>query len=136
MIVIFFSKIFIGYFLCICVNKWEKESLKKTYLFQGRGETGEFLCKHAGVSKVTFTGSISTGQKITKTCADTMKKITMELGGKSALIVFSDCDLKNAVKATLMGNFLTQGEVSSLIFFPSEIILLKQHNIKTSLNNP
>lgn len=46
-----------------------------------------------------------------------MKKITMELGGKSALIVFSDCDIKNAVKATLMGNFLTQGEVSSLIIF-------------------
>lgn len=52
-----------------------------------------------------------------KTCADSMKKITMELGGKSALIVFSDCEIKNAVKATLMGNFLTQGEVSSLIIY-------------------
>lgn len=69
------------------------------------------------MSKVTFTGSVSTGQKIIKTCAETMKKITMELGGKSALIIFSDCDLKNAVKATLMGNFLTQGEVSSLMIF-------------------
>lgn len=56
-----------------------------------------------------------------------MKKITMELGGKSALIVFSDCDLKNAVKATLMGNFLTQGEVSSLIIFFIQTVFLKQH---------
>lgn len=86
-------------------------------MFQGGQETGELLCKHPGVSKVTFTGSVNTGQKIMKTCADTMKKVTMELGGKSALIVFSDCDLKNAVKATLMGNFLTQGEVSSFIYF-------------------
>lgn len=45
----------------------------------------------------------------------------MELGGKSALIIFSDCDLKNAVKATLMGNFLSQGEVS--IFFLIIIII-------------
>lgn len=58
-----------------------------------------------------------------KTCADTMKKVTMELGGKSALIVFSDCDLKNAVKATLMGNFLTQGEVSNLIIFSPKLLL-------------
>lgn len=73
------------------------------------------MCKHPGVSKVTFTGSVNTGQKIIKMCADTMKKVTMELGGKSALIVFSDCDLEAAVKSTLIGNFLTQGEVSSLI---------------------
>lgn len=89
-------------------------------LFQGGHETGELLCKHAAVAKVTFTGSVSTGQKIMKTCSDTMKRVTMELGGKSALIVFSDCDLKNAVKATLMGNFLTQGEVSK--FFTIYVI--------------
>lgn len=104
--------------------KIDKNNIKKTCLFQGGHETGELLCKHPGVSKVTFTGSISTGQKIIKVCADTIKKITMELGGKSALIVFSDCDLKNAVKATLMGNFLTQGEVSSLITFLPKLFLI------------
>ncbi|GIY22665.1 4-trimethylaminobutyraldehyde dehydrogenase [Caerostris darwini] len=82
-------------------------------IVQGGFETGEYICKNPGVSKVTFTGSVPTGQKIVKSCADTMKKVTMELGGKSALIVFSDCDIVNAVKATLLGNFLTQGEVCS-----------------------
>lgn len=61
-----------------------------------------------------------------------MKKITMELGGKSALIIFSDCDVKNAVKATLMGNFLTQGEVSSLINFFRKINYFKT---EVHLNN-
>ncbi|CAL1276477.1 unnamed protein product [Larinioides sclopetarius] len=82
-------------------------------IVQGGFETGEFICQNPGISKVTFTGSVQTGQKIVKSCADTMKKVTMELGGKSALLVFSDCDLVNAVKATLLGNFLTQGEVCS-----------------------
>lgn len=80
-------------------------------IVQGGHETGELICKHPGIAKVTFTGSVGTGQKIMRTCADTMKQVTLELGGKSALIVFSDCDLQNAIKATLMGNFLTQGEV-------------------------
>ncbi|KFM77685.1 4-trimethylaminobutyraldehyde dehydrogenase, partial [Stegodyphus mimosarum] len=82
-------------------------------VIQGGSETGEFICQHPQVSKVTFTGSVSTGKKIMKSCADTMKKVTLELGGKSALIVFSDSDIKSAVKATLLGNFLTQGEVCS-----------------------
>lgn len=80
---------------------------------QGDGATGEALCSHLGVAKVSFTGSVETGKKIVKSCADTMKKVTMELGGKSALIVFDDSDIVNAVKATLLGNFLTQGEVCS-----------------------
>lgn len=80
---------------------------------QGDGATGEALCSHLHVAKVSFTGSVETGKKIMKSCANTMKKVTMELGGKSALIVFDDCDIVNAVKATLLGNFLTQGEVCS-----------------------
>lgn len=95
------------------------------FKFQGGHETGELLCKHPGVAKVTFTGSVGTGQKIMKSCADTLKKVTMELGGKSALIVFSDCDIKNAVKATLMGNFLTQGEVSNFSFSFVFILIVK-----------
>ncbi|XP_054712595.1 4-trimethylaminobutyraldehyde dehydrogenase-like [Uloborus diversus] len=80
-------------------------------IVQGSHETGELICRHPQISKVTFTGSVGTGQKIIKSCADTMKKVTVELGGKSALLVFSDCDIENAVKATLLGNFFTQGEV-------------------------
>ncbi|XP_067119357.1 4-trimethylaminobutyraldehyde dehydrogenase A-like [Centruroides vittatus] len=82
-------------------------------VIQGDGETGNILCHHPLVSKVTFTGSISTGQKIMKACAEGIKKVTLELGGKSPLIVFGSCDIKEAVKATLLGNFLTQGEVCS-----------------------
>lgn len=80
---------------------------------QGDGETGNILCHHPLVSKVTFTGSVTTGQKIMKACAEGIKKVTLELGGKSPLLVFGSCDINEAVKATLLGNFLTQGEVCS-----------------------
>lgn len=78
---------------------------------QGEGKTGELLCMHPDVAKVSFTGSVPTGQRIMKLCAESMKHVTLELGGKSPLIVFSDTNLVDAVKATLIGNFLTQGEV-------------------------
>lgn len=81
------------------------------YCVQGAVETGEAICKHSDVAKISFTGSVPTGQKILKACADGIKKVTLELGGKSPLIVFDDCDLKNAVKGALIGNFLTQGQV-------------------------
>ena len=51
--------------------------------------------------------------KIMEMAAKGIKPITLELGGKSPLIIFSDCDLENAVKGALMANFLTQGEVST-----------------------
>lgn len=80
-------------------------------LIQGEGKTGELLCMHPDVAKVSFTGSVPTGQRIMKLCAESMKHVTLELGSKSPLIVFSDTNLVDAVKATLIGNFLTQGEV-------------------------
>ncbi|XP_042907116.1 4-trimethylaminobutyraldehyde dehydrogenase A isoform X2 [Parasteatoda tepidariorum] len=82
-------------------------------ILQGGYETGELVCNHPDIAKLTFTGSVVTGQKIVKSCAETMKRVTMELGGKSALLVFPDCNIKNAVKSTLLGNFFTQGEVCS-----------------------
>lgn len=82
-------------------------------VIQGDGRTGEALCSHPSVDKVTFTGSVRSGKKVMKTCADGMKKITLELGGKSPLIVFADSDINESVKAALLGNFLTQGEVCS-----------------------
>jgi betaine-aldehyde dehydrogenase len=78
---------------------------------QGAGATGAALASHPGVAKVSITGSVPTGKRVMHTAADTLKRVTMELGGKSALIVFEDADLEQAVAAAMMGNFYTQGEV-------------------------
>ncbi|XP_061744573.1 4-trimethylaminobutyraldehyde dehydrogenase A [Nerophis ophidion] len=78
---------------------------------QGGAETGTLLCRHPAVAKVSFTGSVPTGKKVMEMSAKTVKQVTLELGGKSPLIIFKDCDLENAVKGALMANFLTQGQV-------------------------
>ncbi|XP_060096934.1 4-trimethylaminobutyraldehyde dehydrogenase-like isoform X2 [Heteronotia binoei] len=80
---------------------------------QGGAATGQFLCQHPSVAKVSFTGSVSTGIKIMEMASHGVKPVTLELGGKSPLLVFSDCVLENAVKGALMANFLSQGEVCS-----------------------
>ncbi|KAF7657170.1 hypothetical protein LDENG_00030940 [Lucifuga dentata] len=78
---------------------------------QGGAETGTLLCHHPMVAKVSFTGSVPTGKKIMEMSAKGVKPVTLELGGKSPLIIFEDCELDNAVKGALMANFLSQGEV-------------------------
>ena len=80
-------------------------------VLQGRGSTGALLAAHPGVAKVSVTGSVPTGKKVMQTAAGTLKRVTMELGGKSPLLVFDDADLEQAVAASMMGNFYTQGEV-------------------------
>jgi betaine-aldehyde dehydrogenase len=80
---------------------------------QGAGAVGQALVRHPGVAKVSVTGSVPTGKRIYADAAETMKHVTMELGGKSPLIVFADADLENAVRAALMANFYTQGEICS-----------------------
>jgi len=80
-------------------------------VLQGRGATGALLAAHEGVAKVSVTGSVPTGKKVMQTAAGTLKRVTMELGGKSPLLVFDDADLEQAVAAAMMGNFYTQGEV-------------------------
>lgn len=80
-------------------------------VLQGRGATGAMLAAHPGVAKVSVTGSVPTGKKVMQTAAGTLKRVTMELGGKSPLLVFDDADLEQAVAAAMMGNFYTQGEV-------------------------
>ncbi len=80
---------------------------------QGRGSTGRALVEHPGVDKVSITGSVATGKKVMAGAAATLKHVTMELGGKSPLIVFDDADLDNAVSGALLGNFYTQGEICS-----------------------
>nr|ACO15295.1 4-trimethylaminobutyraldehyde dehydrogenase [Caligus clemensi] len=73
-------------------------------ILQGEGETGSLLCSHPEVSKLSFTGSVTTGTKIMKAGAEGIRHVTLELGGKSPLIIFEDADLKNAVKGALMAN--------------------------------
>ncbi|XP_012672954.1 4-trimethylaminobutyraldehyde dehydrogenase B [Clupea harengus] len=80
---------------------------------QGGQETGTLLCHHPSVAKVSFTGSIQTGKKIMEMASSGVKPVTLELGGKSPLIIFEDSDLENAVRGALMANFLSQGQVCS-----------------------
>jgi len=80
----------------------------------GFGETaGAPLVKHAGVDKVAFTGSASVGKLILKSAADTIKRVTLELGGKSPNIFFADADFEAAIDGALFGVFINQGEVCS-----------------------
>jgi len=82
-------------------------------VIQGVGETGAIMTKHQGFDKYSFTGSVPTGTKIMQAAAEGIRNITLELGGKSPLIIFDDADLKNAVKGAMMANFFSQGQVCS-----------------------
>ena len=78
---------------------------------QGDGRVGAWLTAHNDIAKVSFTGEIGTGKKVMAAAAGSLKEVTMELGGKSPLLIFNDADLENAVSAAMLGNFYTQGEV-------------------------
>src|SRR5580765_5303285 len=80
----------------------------------GFGETcGAPLVQHADVNKVAFTGSAAVGKIIVKQAADTVKRVTLELGGKSPNIFFADADFEAAIDGALFGVFINQGEVCS-----------------------
>ena len=78
---------------------------------QGFAETGQALTAHPGIDKVSLTGEVGTGKAVMRAASDSLKAVTLELGGKSPLIVFDDADLDNAVSGALLGNFYTQGQV-------------------------
>lgn len=80
---------------------------------QGTAETGVALIGHPDVAKVTLTGSVETGKKVVAQSADDLKKITLELGGKSPIIIFDDADPDNAINAALAANFFSSGQVCS-----------------------
>lgn len=77
----------------------------------GDGEVGAWLTTHEKIEKVSFTGEVGTGKKVMASAASNLKDVTMELGGKSPLIIFDDADLDDAVSAAMLGNFYTQGEI-------------------------
>jgi betaine-aldehyde dehydrogenase len=80
---------------------------------QGGGETGALLAGHDGVDKVSLTGSVGTGRKVMALAGQGIKPATMELGGKSPLIVFDDAAIDNAVSGAMLGNFYSTGQVCS-----------------------
>lgn len=80
---------------------------------QGYGAVGAMLATDARVAKVSLTGSVPTGARVYAAAAAGMKHVTMELGGKSPLIVFADADIESAVGAAMLGNFYSSGQVCS-----------------------
>jgi len=79
----------------------------------GAGATGAALPTHGDVDKIAFTGSAEVGKMIMRAAADTLKKISLELGGKSPNILFADADFEASVDGALFGLFINQGEVCS-----------------------
>ena len=80
----------------------------------GLGETvGAALANHDDVDKITFTGSTEVGRALVRASAGNLKKVSLELGGKSPNIVFADADLEAALKGVFMGIFFCQGEICS-----------------------
>ena len=80
-------------------------------ILTGAGETGRLLVTHADVDKVAFTGSTEVGKEIARSVAGTRKKVTLELGGKAANVVFEDAALDEAVEGIVEGIFFNQGHV-------------------------
>lgn len=78
---------------------------------QGDKAVGQWLTNDPAIAKVSFTGEAGTGKRVMAAAAGSLKAVTMELGGKSPLIVFDDADLDDAVSAAMLGNFYTQGEI-------------------------
>jgi acyl-CoA reductase-like NAD-dependent aldehyde dehydrogenase len=90
----------------------------------GGPETGKAIVRHAGIDKIAFTGSTAVGKEIMRGAAETLKRVTLELGGKSPNIVFADADIDNAVKGAINGIFYGKGEVcnaGSRLFIESKV---------------
>ena len=80
---------------------------------QGMGKVGQSLVTDSRVDKVSLTGSVPTGRKVYAAAAEGIKHVTMELGGKSPMIVFEDADIDNAVSGAILGNFYSSGQICS-----------------------
>jgi len=90
----------------------------------GGPEAGKAIVRHPGIDKIAFTGSTAVGKEIMRSAADTLKRVTLELGGKSPNIVFADSDIDSAVKGAINGIFYGKGEVcnaGSRLFVESKV---------------
>jgi len=111
----------------------------------GFGETaGAPLVQHPEVNKIAFTGSAAVGKAIVKMAADTVKRVTLELGGKSPNIFFADADFEAAIDGALFGVFINQGEVCSAgsrilvqrSIYPKFVEAMSEKAKKIKLGNP
>ncbi|MEP6698445.1 MAG: aldehyde dehydrogenase family protein [Verrucomicrobiota bacterium] len=110
----------------------------------GAGETGKALVEHADVNKIAFTGSTSVGKILTQAVAGTQKKLTLELGGKAANIIFEDAPIDQAVEGIISGIYFNQGHVccagSRLLVqegvFPQVIRKLRDRIATLRVGNP
>src|SRR5215469_6497774 len=82
-------------------------------LVNGGGEVGALLAAHPLIDKISFTGSTAVGRKVMQIAAQDMKRVTLELGGKSALIVRADADIERAVALAVGGAFTNAGQMCS-----------------------
>ena len=83
-------------------------------VIQGYGHVGSAIVEHPDVAKVSFTGSVPTGKKVLGLAGSLMKPGTMELGGKSPLVIFDDAPIENAVNGALMANFYSTGQICTV----------------------
>ena len=97
------------------VEVMEDAGLPKGLLnvMQGDYTMGSAICSHPDIAKVSLTGGVETGKKIMMQSAESLKRVTLELGGKAPLILFDDCDLDKAAATAMEANFYTAGEVCS-----------------------
>ncbi|MEP7027155.1 MAG: aldehyde dehydrogenase family protein, partial [Candidatus Eisenbacteria bacterium] len=114
-------------------------------IIPGKGSVaGQALVEHRGVAKIAFTGSTEVGKGILRTAAEDVKKVTMELGGKSANIVFADADIDAAVRGAATGIFYGKGEIcaagSRLLverpIYDTVVAKLKERAEKTPVGDP
>jgi acyl-CoA reductase-like NAD-dependent aldehyde dehydrogenase len=90
----------------------------------GDGSTGALLVEHPGVDKVAFTGSTAVGRSIGETAGRQLKRVTLELGGKSPNVILPDADLKAAVRGSFAGIYFNSGQAcnaASRLFVPKEL---------------
>ena len=90
----------------------------------GDGEVGAYLTQHPDIAKVSFTGQVATGRKVAGSAAGEMKYVTMELGGKSPVIILPDADVEQAVDGAIMANFFSTGQVctnGTRVFVPQHL---------------
>ncbi len=82
-------------------------------VLQGNNVVADKLVRHKKIAKVSLTGSVMTGKKVMAAAAETLKKVTLELGGKSPLIIFDSADVEAAVSGAILGNFYSSGQICS-----------------------
>eukprot|EP01147_Barroeca_monosierra_P006386 gene6387-7492_t len=101
------------------------DDLFNTQLMAGDGEIGQQLIANEKVAKVSFTGSLASGQEVYQSAAKSIKRVSLELGGKSALIVCEDANLDQAVLGAILANYYSNGQVCSngtRVFVQSSIL--------------